>query len=71
MIAAQTVQLDQVKRAEILRALDKKLTLELMQKIHYGWIKVFYGTTPDVKGYTMAGFPVFTYSIHERMWLAK
>ncbi|MBF8268045.1 MAG: peptide transporter substrate-binding protein, partial [Dehalococcoidia bacterium] len=71
MIAAQTSEPDPVKRGEILRALDKKLTQELVHQIHYGWIKIFYGTAPNLKGYTLAGFPVFTYSIFERVWLAK
>ncbi|MBF8267570.1 MAG: peptide transporter substrate-binding protein [Dehalococcoidia bacterium] len=71
LIAAETGELDQIKRADTLRALDKKLTLELVHDIHFGWIVLTYGTTPDVKGYTLAGFPTFTYSIFERTWLAK
>jgi len=71
MLEAETSEQDRAKRAEIVRAIDKKLTLEMMEEIHFGWIVLVYGTTPDVKGYTLAGFPVFTYSIFERTWLAK
>ncbi|MBF8267872.1 MAG: peptide transporter substrate-binding protein [Dehalococcoidia bacterium] len=71
MIAAQTIELDPVKRAQIVRAIDKKLTLEMMHDIMFGWSEIYYGTTPNVKGYTLAGFPVFLYSIGERTWLAK
>ncbi|MBF8266886.1 MAG: bac 5 protein [Dehalococcoidia bacterium] len=71
MIAAETVELDQAKRTEMVRAIDKKLTLEMMHEIHFGWIVIFFGTTTNVKGYTLVIFPNNNYSAFERTWLAK
>ncbi|MBF8268264.1 MAG: transporter peptide-binding protein [Dehalococcoidia bacterium] len=72
MIEAQTGELDRVKRTEMVRALDKKLTQELMFELSLGWIRVFNGTTPDLKGYTLRSVPgEMTETIFERVWLAK
>ncbi|MBF8267709.1 MAG: peptide transporter substrate-binding protein, partial [Dehalococcoidia bacterium] len=71
MIAAQTGELDQVKRAEMVRAIHKKMTLELIQAIPFGWGITYYGTTPQVKGYTLVIFLNYNYSGFERTWLAK
>ncbi|MBF8267184.1 MAG: peptide transporter substrate-binding protein [Dehalococcoidia bacterium] len=72
MIEAQSGEFDQVKRAEMVRAIDKKLTLELIDSSPFGWIMIFNGTTPDLKGYTLTATPVMmTQTIFERVWLAK
>ncbi|MBF8267941.1 MAG: peptide transporter substrate-binding protein, partial [Dehalococcoidia bacterium] len=71
MIAAETIELNQAKRTEIVRAIDKKLTLEMMHEIQFGWIVIFYGTSSNVKGYALKIFPNNNYSVFERTWLAK
>ncbi|MBF8266708.1 MAG: peptide transporter substrate-binding protein [Dehalococcoidia bacterium] len=72
MIEAQTGEMDRVKRAPMVRAIEKKLTQEMTFELSLGWILVFNGTTPDLKGYILTPTPaMMTLSVFERTWLAK
>ena len=71
MIEAQSVELDMVERRELTRALDKKIFNEVAIFIPHGQIVVMYGITPALKGYTMQGSPLATYSMFEKVWLAE
>ena len=71
-IEAQSVELDPVKRREMTRALDFLLANEVHNYSMYGWLVIFYGTTPDVKGFFLMDIPMEVYGhVFERMWLAN
>ncbi|MBF8267254.1 MAG: peptide transporter substrate-binding protein [Dehalococcoidia bacterium] len=72
MMEGEIGEMNQVKRAEMVRAIDKKLTQEMLNELSLGWILIFNGTTPNLKGYVLKATPaMMTLSVFERTWLAK
>jgi ABC-type transport system substrate-binding protein len=69
LIAQQTIELDTAKRYATVREIDKLVTLEMVNSIPLGWLNLYYGTTMNLGGYTLVGFPKDTYSVFERTWI--
>ena len=71
MIREQSVELDPVKRKEMVRELDLYLHNEVVQYPLVGWSLIFPGWRVELKGWK--GYDLYSYTkaaMNERMWLA-
>ena len=68
LVDAQSIELDTAARYAMVREIDRLASLELIQSIPLAWLNLFYGTTTNLGGYTLVGFPKDTYSVFERTW---
>jgi len=69
-IDAQSIEIDPVKRKQMVQDLEAEVFQELIPKIGFGWNLTFPATGPKVMGYNM--FPLGVYngaSLWERLWL--
>jgi ABC-type transport system substrate-binding protein len=71
-IDAQSVEIDPVKRKQMVQDLESEVFEELVPKIGFGWNYSFPGAGAKVKGYFQA--PLMSYirevALWERLWLA-
>ena len=70
-IREQSVELDPVKRKEMVRELDLYLHNEVVQYPLVGWSLIFPGWRVELKGWK--GYDLYSYTkaaMNERMWLA-
>ena len=71
LVDAQHIELDTAARYAIVREFNELATLEMVNSIPFGWLNLFYGTTTNLGGYTLVGFPKDTYSVFERTWFKE
>ena len=72
LIRAQTLELDPLKRKELIRQLDMKILDEVAQYVVMGWTNIFPSWRVELKGWR--GYDLYSntkYVMHERMWLAQ
>ena len=71
LIRAQTLELDPLKRKELIRELDMKILNEVSQYVVMGWTNIFPSWRVELKGWR--GYDLYSntkYVMHERMWIA-
>lgn len=72
IIEAQSAELDPVRRRELTRTLDSMLTNDLNYNAMLGWTVIFYGTSPDLRGFHLYDYGALSYwPLYERLWLAR
>jgi ABC-type transport system substrate-binding protein len=69
-IEAQSDELDPLKRRDMVRAIDKTLTLDVHLRIPYGWNVIFYGTSEKARGYFLMTTPYNQHALWDRVWIA-
>jgi len=71
MIEAQSIELDVLKRKDLVRELDLKILNDVVQYTVVGWSLIFPGWRVELKGWK--GYNLYSntkYIMHERMWIA-
>ena len=72
MIRAQTLELDPMKRKDVIRELDLYILDNVAQYVVMGWTNIFPSWRVELKGWR--GYDLYSntkYVMHERMWLAN
>ena len=72
MIRAQTLELDPMKRKDLIRELDHYILDNVAQYVVMGWTNIFPSWRVELKGWR--GYDLYSntkYVMHERMWLVQ